>query len=54
MIWRAGGAGFRAGAQAAISVQSPDSGLILDIWSPEKLRRSGRCGFPPSRCAATA
>ena len=26
MIWRAGGAGFRAGAQAAISVQSPDSG----------------------------
>ena len=27
MIWRAGVARFRAGAQAAISVQSPDSGL---------------------------
>jgi hypothetical protein len=29
MIWRAGGARFREGAQAAISVQSPDSGLTL-------------------------
>jgi hypothetical protein len=28
MIWRAGVARFRAGAQAAISVQSPDSGLM--------------------------
>ena len=28
MIWRAGVARFRAGVQAAISVQSPDSGSI--------------------------
>ncbi len=28
--------------------------LILDIWSFERLRRSERCGGPPSRCEATA
>jgi hypothetical protein len=38
MIWRAGGARFRAGAQAAISVQSPDSGLneLLMNAAPKK------------------